>query len=103
MSSSNAVPTNGTAPATAVPTEVAKNAISSHGSRYPEKPKPRARPSAPTPVSQVSSRGGRYAFITNAVSMCSIRTPMKMSADQRWIDRTSHPKGISPEMRLTLS
>jgi hypothetical protein len=35
--------------------------------------------------------------------MCSIRTPMKMSADQRWIERTSQPKGISPEMRRTLS
>jgi hypothetical protein len=59
MSASNAVPTSGTAPATAVPTEVAKNAISSHGSRYPEKPKPIASPRAATPVSQVSSRGGR--------------------------------------------
>ena len=38
-----------------------------------------------------------------AVNMWRASTPMKMSADQRWIERMSQPKGISPEMRLTLS
>jgi hypothetical protein len=42
-----------------VPTLVAKKATSFQGSRYPEKPNPRVRKRSTTPVTQVSSRGGR--------------------------------------------
>ena len=47
---------------TSVPTRVAKKDVVFQGSRYPEKPNPRARKKSTAPEIHVISRGARYAF-----------------------------------------
>ncbi len=54
-------PMPGTTPAMLVPTRVAKNASSFHGSRYPLNPNANVMKKISTPESHVSSRGRRYA------------------------------------------
>ena len=86
-----------------MPTFVAKNASVFQGSRYPEKPKPRAMKSRSAPVIQVISRGARYAFRKNTEIMWRTTTPTKTLAPQEWMERISQPKGTSAMMYWTLS
>ena len=62
-------PIRGTTPVMSVPTLVAKNASSFHGSRYPVKPKPSARHSSRNPVTHVSSRGLWNARVKKTLNM----------------------------------
>src|SRR5262249_56563404 len=76
-----------------VPTAVAKKDSSFKGSRYPEKPKPRAIAKRKKPVSQVSSRGFRYAFRSRVLNMCTTSERIIRCALQQWMERISQPKG----------
>src|SRR4029453_2082543 len=77
----------------AVPTAVAKNASSFQGSKYPENPKPSAIAKRAKPVTQVSSRGFRYAFRIMVLNMCTTSERIIRCALQQWMERISHPKG----------
>ena len=72
---------------------MAKNDSSFHGSRYPEKPKPRAIAKRTKPVTQVSSRGFRYAFRIMVLNMCTTSEMIIRCALQQWMERISQPKG----------
>src|SRR5215468_1822015 len=81
-----------------VPTAVAKKASSFQGSRYPENPKPRAIAKRAKPVTQVSSRGVRYAFRIMVLNMCTTSDRIIRCALQQWMERISQPKGTFAEM-----
>jgi hypothetical protein len=51
-----------------------------------------------TPISQLTSRGLRYAPVKNTRSMCAKIAAMNMSAAQWWICLTSSPPRMSNEM-----
>ena len=70
-----------------VPTRVAKNASSFHGSRYPLNPNANVMKNMKTPVSHVSSRGRRYACTNTTLNRCANAAPIIRLADQAWIDR----------------
>ncbi len=78
-----------------VPTRVAKYASWFQGKRYPVNPKPRARARSPTPESQVSSRGGRYAFRSHTLKRCTKTVKIIRFAAHEWIERMSHPNSTS--------
>ena len=75
-------PAMGTLAAISVPTLVAKYEIWFHGSRYPLNPNPSIRPSSAIPVSQVSSRGRRYACVKTTLNMCTKAARISRLADQ---------------------
>ena len=51
------------------------------------------------PISQLISRGLRYAPVKNTRSMCAVIAIMKRSAAQWWICLISRPPRMSKEIR----
>src|SRR4030095_10785289 len=87
------LPNNGTDLTMFVPTVVAKYASLFHGSRYPEKPNPIVSRNNRYPETQVTSRGGRYAFNIIVLNIWSTSEMIIRCALQLCTDRISQPNG----------
>ena len=70
----------------------------SSGSEYPNSPSSSPRVNSPTPISQLISRGLRYAPVKNTRSMWMVSAAMNRSAAQWWISRISNPPRMSKLM-----
>ncbi len=61
------------------------------GKRYPENPNASTMKKSNIPLTHVSSRGFRYAFMKKTLNMWMKTMKIIRLADQLWMERISHP------------